>query len=162
MHIVLNFCPDYIRLMEFCDHTSWIGGKRMLQGLIFTLEKFPLYSSGGELNQLVVGRQWQRGLPAPTCFLSLLPCHPGGCERSPSWAENPLRLVSTRNSHACHPFHCSHAEGPGICPPVYPWDRKLEEDPASRLSGQPAALLPGWPSCPMIGSSVADWFSLQL
>lgn len=72
----------------------------MLQGLIFTLEKFPLYSRGGELNQLVVGRQWQRGLPAATCFLSLLPCHPGGCERSPSWAENPLRLVSTRTTPA--------------------------------------------------------------
>lgn len=100
-----------------------------------------------------------------SCFLSLLPCHPGGCEHSPSWAENPLRLVSTRNSHACHPFHFSHAEGPGVCPPVFPWDRKLEEDPASRLSGRPggtAALLPGWPSCPMIGSCVADWFLLQL
>lgn len=65
------------------------------------------------MNPLVVGRQWQRGLPATTILWAA------------SWLSFPVILMAVSILQAgqrilsCHPFHCSHAEGPGICPPVF-------------------------------------------
>lgn len=120
VHIELNFCPDYITLMELWPHNLDWREKDVARTDIHTVKVSSLVQRRGDKppggGLAVAARSACYHLLPANCFLYLLHCYPGGC--SPSWAENPLRLVSTRNSHACHPLHCSHAEDPAICPPV--------------------------------------------
>lgn len=103
VHVELNLCPDNITLT-----LDW--RKKDVARTDFHIVKV------SSLLQRSVNEPPSGGSAVPTrslCyllhpvryFLSLLPCHPGGCSiLQADWAENPLQLISTRNSPACHPF----------------------------------------------------------